>query len=181
MAQLRLIRRKRFTRRRPPPHARPQPLPSPPRQLQTPTPQHPQCRLPPSPSPSQCGTTPNRSLWADPAPLPSYMLSPVTPPAMLGHHRPRPAPTQQLPYPSLSPIFQPNSGTFLLDELDLTLPQSPLTTLPTPPNPPMNEPYSNNQLNILNDICLEYPHLNYTYLYLQYAPLSYYLRTSNPL
>ena len=54
--------------------------------------------------------------------------------------------------------------------IDLTLPLSPPTPLP---NDQWIDPYPNGQLNVLNDIYRLYPHLTYSYLYYQYAPLSY--------
>ena len=143
----------------------------PPSTMSTPSPL--QLRHNTTSSPS-CGSPPNRTQWAVPAPLPN-MLTPQTPPAVLGHHRPQSALPQQ-PYPLLSPIYQPNPDSLPCD-LDLTFPLSPL---PPPSTDQLIEPYPNNQLNVLNDIYQSYPHLNYSYLYYQYAPLSY-LKSRNLL
>ena len=48
---------------------------------------------------------------------------------------------------------------------------SPIT-LSQPPSPIFPQPYTPTQLNVLNDIHNLHPHLNYSFLYFQYAPTS---------
>ena len=119
-----------------------------------------------------------------PAPIPSCYLtsSPRNASSHLAHHQ-QPhntsSPNPNLPsLPLLSPTY-PNSFQCPPYFHDLTLRLSPqprpfddlnATTLTPPPHP-----YPNHQLTTLHNICDRYPHINYSYLFMQYAPLSYVL------
>ena len=134
-------------------------------------------------TPNHPNLSTSQTKWADPAPLPSYMLATPPPTTILGHNRPQPtlSPTTLTPLSqTLSPIYDPNPQTPFECDTDFTLSPPPLTFQPysnspmnVPRPPPAIQPYSTKQLTILNDICVNYPHLNYSYLYLQYAPISY--------
>ena len=186
MQQLRLLRRQRFKRRRQPPTPTTYtttppttpPGPASPPRLQRQPPTH--CPSPnrslwaepcPTPSPSML-TSPsnsqqyprrdltsshsNRSLWAEPCPTPSKSML-ASPILNQQHHRCAQTPNYSSPiqFPhSLSPIPRPNLPPIPPTQLNLTLTLSP----------PIPQPYTNNQLNVLNEIYLTYPHLNRTCL-----------------
>ena len=95
----------------------------------------------------------------------------TTPPTILGHrNQPHKAPelfcSPSIPLPNPpSPIIPLYSTSPSL--MNLTLPYSPAAPQPQPqPQPPPN---------ILSRVFLTYPHINHTYLYMQYAPpINYY-------
>ena len=170
MAQLRLLRRQRFKRGHLP---RTTNAPSSPPTTPTTT------RHTTTPIQSQVPTPNHRSLWAEPAYIPSEYLSsssdqpPPSPwspsqsrpsyspmPMIQGHHRQLKQdlpPPGQILYPDPpSPIYPPLLNPYPTNNLNVTLTKSPLN-----PNPIPNFVYD------------RYPHLTQSYLLFQYAPLSF--------
>ena len=108
------------------------------------------------------------SLW----PTQPTLIPPVTPrpPSSPQHHQvnqePATAPaTPRSPRHHQHPQLLPGN----LPPFQLSL--SPIT-LSQPPSPIFPQPYTPTQLNVLNDIHNLHPHLNYSFLYFQYAPTS---------